>query len=301
MTTKTKAAPEKPLEQLTSAECRARLQELEGRRAELAARLARIRGPQGPATPQDPAPGCGSEYRRVLEAGSGREMLELRGRSEELAAELALLDWRSDRIRSRKTVAEAEEARAAAPGALKKLLADLAARLDAYEAALAEFQQASDALAAIEQEIPRLRGVTGQTGRCIDAETLLRWGLLRNHRVERVAAVERVPDASTGGLRTAYRLWGGEGVGGALVDLLGRPDEGVFRRLAERAGGLFGEAGPERDNQEIVRALRGPRYAALARGELEAAVDTQELARRALVGETRGERGKKRLEAALAE
>jgi hypothetical protein len=291
---------DRPVETLSSAECADRLRALEGRRRELLEHLREIRGPQGPATPEDPAPGCGPAYRRVLEAGSGAELIALRREVEELASELALVSWRSDRLRARQAAAEAEERRAAAPAELKKLLATLDARMDTYEATLGVAAEARAALERWTEEVPRLRQAIGDDSRVVSPAQLLRLGTLLNRRLVEIDSVEETVDAE-GVRRRLPALFGGVGARADLVDLLGRPDTAVLRRASERLRGLLGHPGEPPSDRAALEAIRDARYRALAASNLELVNDAEGLARDALLAQAHfgGERGRARVEAAL--
>src|SRR5690606_2904552 len=105
-----------------------------------------------------------------------------------ISADLAILGQRLEAIRARRKAAEAEEERAAAPARLAERLAKLDDLLDTFEAAFAEASAARAALEEWVREVPRLRELTGDRGRCVEPETLRRLGLALNRKLEELPA-----------------------------------------------------------------------------------------------------------------
>lgn len=189
------------IERMSAAECERELAEIEARKSEVADEIAAIR-PPGEAPPAlatgaypdyDPLASAGPEYRRVALEGAPAELVELERKHEELEAEERQLYLRDDHLKRRLAAARDEEARAAAPGELKRLAGEFDEMVSRAERAIAEAKEAVGACSSWVRAVERQQDLTGERGDVLTVEQFHRLGIVMRHRVVEVA-VHEVPE-----------------------------------------------------------------------------------------------------------
>lgn len=210
MSTKTR----KKIERLTAAQCTAELGRVERRQREIAARIETIRPPSDVPTAldaerarrdeYDSLRGAGEEYRAAALDGDPEDLLELIREHETLGSEQIQLFHRADALERRKRAAEEEEAKAAAPGELKKLTAAADQTIERAERALADARAALAACGEWMREVERVQEVLETEGGVLSPVQFRRLGLVLRHRVEETTEHELINYMSMVG-RSAFR------------------------------------------------------------------------------------------------
>jgi len=284
-TTDTPAAPaadnEKPIGELTVAECDARLAELERKRQDLLHARDVLDEAQQAA----------------IRKGRSDQILEAMRGLERIRIDLSLVEHQRRQLRERRKAAEEEERRARAPQELAELLGQLEDLMDRFEAAWAEASEARAALEAWTRRVPELRQLTGDTGRAVDPETLLRLGRLLNRKLETVPDHVETTNAA-GGRSLVPVLFGGPGVGLNLMDLLGAPDTSILERLAELLRGRYGT--PGRSSAYSATDVREARYRLLARSDPGLALSARAIAEEVALSKATSEARKRDIRDALS-
>lgn len=183
----------KAIEKMSAAECEKEIARIKAREKEVGAAIAEIEPPPefkpNPGVPVeayrnfDPLAGAGPEYRRVALEGTPAELIELGRKYEEAKAEANQLYLRRDRLERRLAAAKDEEARAAAPGELKRLAGEIDERVARAERAIAEAKEALADCVSWLAAVERHQKVIGVRGDVLTVEQFRRLGLVLRHRV----------------------------------------------------------------------------------------------------------------------